>query len=330
LAASEGHYELVQFMLDCKADIHCTDRWGGTPLSDAKRHGHAKIEQLLLRYGAVDTAAAAVPAVPAAAYASASASTSASAAEHGPSEGERMCMAAAKGRLEEIKRLVAGGASVNAADYDRRSALHLAAAEGHDAVVAYLITSGAAVNARDRWGTMPLSDAVRGGHAAAQETLRRAGGTTGHDDHSDHASKFGEKLCHAAARGDLAEIKSLVARGGSVNAADYDGRSALHLAAAEGHDAVVEFLVEEKADVLARDRWGADPLKDAVRSGHRTVQAILLEAGAALPGGGGRMSVDALREEIEVPSERSSELARAESERGTERQIRDKNRVTEG
>ena len=211
-----------------------------------------------------------------------------------------MCMAAAKGRLEEIQRLVAGGASVNAADYDHRSALHLAAAEGHDAVVAYLIASGAAVNAKDRWGTMPLSDAVRGGHAAVQETIRRAGGVTGHDDHSDHASKFGEKMCHAAARGDLAEIKALVARGGSVNAADYDGRSALHLASAEGHDAVVEYLVDEKADVLARDRWGADPLKDAVRSGHRTVQAILLEAGAALPGGGHRQSVDAVREQIEA------------------------------
>jgi glutaminase len=208
-------------------------------------------------------------------------------------------MAASKGRLKEIQRLVAGGASVNAADYDQRSALHLAAAEGHGDVVAFLLSNGAEVNARDRWGTMPLSDAMRGGHVAVQQILRAAGGISGHDDHSDHAAKFGEKLCHAAAEGNLEAIRALVQRGGQVNAADYDGRSALHLASAEGHVEVVRYLVAEKADVHARDRWGADPLKDAVRSGHRPVQELLLQAGGDR---GKRGSIETLQEQIEVRS----------------------------
>ena len=65
-----------------------------------KRHCHAQIQQFLQSLGATDTAAP-----------SAAAAASAPPKEHGPSEGERMCMAAAKGRLEEIQRLVTGGAT---------------------------------------------------------------------------------------------------------------------------------------------------------------------------------------------------------------------------
>lgn len=43
--------------------------------------------------------------------------------------------------------------------------------------------------------------------------------------------------------------------GVDVNAVDYDGRSALHVAAAEGHTEVVRFLLENAgADASLRDR----------------------------------------------------------------------------
>ena len=75
-----------------------------------------------------------------------------------------------------------------------------------------------------------------------QELLRGAGAATDLDG-SDHAQ--GERLCKCAAKGDLASIRKLVSARASVDACDYDRRSALHLAAAEGHVDVVEYLIEQ-------------------------------------------------------------------------------------
>jgi len=64
--------------------------------------------------------------------------------------------------------------------------------------------------------------------------------------------------------------------GHDMNASDYDGRTALHLAAAEGHSDCVTFLLY-KCNVMPdpTDRWGFTPLSEAERFGHKKVAAIL-------------------------------------------------------
>lgn len=56
LAASEGHLAAVQFFIDKNVDINPKDRWGGTPLADAKREGHTKVLALLKRHGGTEKA----------------------------------------------------------------------------------------------------------------------------------------------------------------------------------------------------------------------------------------------------------------------------------
>jgi hypothetical protein len=51
IAASEGHLELCQLLLQKGAKINRSDRWGGSPLDDAYRHRHAHILELLQRHG---------------------------------------------------------------------------------------------------------------------------------------------------------------------------------------------------------------------------------------------------------------------------------------
>ncbi len=83
------------------------------------------------------------------------------------------------------------------------------------------------------------------------------------------------QLIFAASAGDINEVKRIHNEGTSVNDADYDGRTALHLAAAENHLEVVRYLIAHGARTQAKDRWGGTPVTDAKRAGHNEIiQAI--------------------------------------------------------
>jgi len=82
-------------------------------------------------------------------------------------------------------------------------------------------------------------------------------------------------LCWAASTGDFYEVQQLIARGINVNDADYDGRTALHLAASEGHPKIVSYLLSKNANPLAKDRWGNTPIDDAQRNKHQEVIDII-------------------------------------------------------
>ena len=85
-------------------------------------------------------------------------------------------------------------------------------------------------------------------------------------------------LCWAASEGDLGGLKRLLVCGANVNAADYDGRTALHVAASEGRREAVALLLERGAHVAAIDRWGNTPLDDARREAHEAVGDLLGES----------------------------------------------------
>jgi lysophospholipase len=82
-------------------------------------------------------------------------------------------------------------------------------------------------------------------------------------------------LCDAAAAGNRTALARLLHDGVDLNMADYDGRTALHLAAAEGHRATVAWLLRHGADPTAEDRWGRTPRAEAQRGGHASVMHLL-------------------------------------------------------
>ena len=81
-----------------------------------------------------------------------------------------------------------------------------------------------------------------------------------------------------AATGDLNGIATMVSRGVDMNAADYDGRCAIHLAASEGQTDVVRYFIKKKVNLSVVDRWGGTPLDDAKRGDHQDIVNMLVEA----------------------------------------------------
>jgi len=95
-------------------------------------------------------------------------------------------------------------------------------------------------------------------------------------------------LLFAASTGDIGALSSIKESGGDLFAADYDARTALHLAASEGHENAVKFLLDnlpakDSAPLQAKDRWGSTPLDDAVAADSKEC-ITLIESRGGLSG----------------------------------------------
>ncbi|XP_054758960.2 L-asparaginase-like [Lytechinus pictus] len=93
---------------------------------------------------------------------------------------------------------------------------------------------------------------------------------------------FPPLLCAAARNGDLNAIKHMQKAGANLSGADYDGRTALHLAASEGHTEVVRFLLENGCPIYALDRFGNTPFMDSIRNRKLDTIEIIKQCGGHL------------------------------------------------
>lgn len=84
----------------------------------------------------------------------------------------------------------------------------------------------------------------------------------------------------AAGKGDRGAIERLVVEGAALQVADYDQRTALHIAAAEGRERTVTYLVDQGVELDAEDHRGCTPLDDALAHGHAAVAEALEQRGA--------------------------------------------------
>jgi len=166
-------------------------------------------------------------------------------------------------------------ASADSASVDGTTPLHWAAEKGDIETARKLVRGGANVNAANRYGVTPLSLACTNGDAELVEFLLTAGAE------ANLALPGGETPLMTAARtGRAGAVKALIAHGADVNAKESKrGQTALMWAAADGNAEAVQELIKAGADIHARLDTGWTPFLFAVREGRSEVVRVFLKAG---------------------------------------------------
>lgn len=171
LAAANGQLEAVKWLIeDAQVPVNDIDRWNGTGLTDAIRHGHKEVEEYLRSKGFTSR-----PLCPF------DTETSEDAArKYRDNTNLETVLAASLGDVAKLKELEnAGIAQANGGDYDSRTPIHLAAATGRLDAVKFLVeVAGVDVNPVDRFGGTPLTDAQRHEMTDVEAYLRSKGGSS--------------------------------------------------------------------------------------------------------------------------------------------------------
>lgn len=87
-------------------------------------------------------------------------------------------------------------------------------------------------------------------------------------------------VMYAAAHGDVNLLNRYVELGLSLDVADYDHRTALHLACCSDNLEMACYLIDHKVDVCALDRWNRTPLDDAKEYASAELVNLLRDHGA--------------------------------------------------
>ena len=218
--------------------------------------------------------------------------------------------AARSGELEEVGRLVAGGADVEEKDGRSMTALHFAAKGGHQGILRVLLDAGADASASfeatwedvegdpganaatmDPDRLLALHVAAMRGDEGAVRVLLDAGadvavrGRWGHTP-LHHAARLGHRVTARALLDAGADASSNAGGVTPLHAAALEGfwgvaGDPLHYGASRGHEGTVRLLLSAGADVAAIEHFGMTPLHKACgRIGTEGTVVALLDAGA--------------------------------------------------
>jgi ankyrin repeat domain-containing protein 17 len=289
LACAGGHEELVDLLLNRKANIEHRDKKGFTPLILAATAGHEKVVETLINNGA-DLEA-----------------------QSERTKDTPLSLACSGGRYEVVELLLKYGANKEHRNVSDYTPLSLAASGGYVNIIKLLLNHGAEINSRtgSKLGISPLMLAAMNGHTAAVRLLLDMGSDInaqietnrntaltlacfqGRNEvvsllldrkaNVEHRAKTGLTPLMEAASGGYIEVgRVLLDKGADVNAAPVPSSrdTALTIAADKGHLKFVELLLSRGAAVEVKNKKGNSPLWLAANGGHLGVVEALYHAKA--------------------------------------------------
>lgn len=240
IAVEQGWKSIIKLLVEHGAKLNCADKNGRTPALVAMKLGDKKIVQILA----------------------------------GHEGGMTLSVAAYLGDTDATKRLLEGGAKVDAKDAEGQTPLRYAAREGHAEVVELLLAKGANADGKGS-GDTPLLDALWRRHVDVATVLVNHGARI----EGEHSVSRMSPL-HMAAQDGLTElVRLMIAKGARVNARDNAGNTALHYA--PGAD-IAQFLLSNGADVNVKSRSGSTPLHYAAGRGQVDLVQLLIDNRAAI------------------------------------------------
>ncbi|KAL4959687.1 ankyrin repeat-containing domain protein [Aspergillus stella-maris] len=253
-----GHAEIVNRLLQHKADVNLRGEHSCTVLQLAAATGHSDILKRLLECGA---------------------DVNAVTGRYGTA-----LQAAAQGGHGEIVSILVGyeDTDINKRGGEFGTALQAAAAGGHEAIVRQLIQAGADVKGE---GGKP-----KGSRRPAPSSRFYSRWTTlaegWHKDSTrSQCGKYGTSLQAAAASGNVGIVQLLLDHGADPGDIDVYGQTPLHQAACHGHEAVVSLLLEHGANADVEDKTGRSSLLMAASNGWNSIFTLLTRFGAVSESG---------------------------------------------
>ncbi len=205
-----------------------------------------------------------------------------------------LIFAAANGRGDLVKSLIAQGSNVNTKNKEGKTALMYAAYYGYIDIVELIIDEGVDIDARCRINNTALIYASVRGNLQVVNTLINIGADVNYRSPTGFTALMG-----ACQKGQTAVVELLISRGADVNARNdsghfdrsrasnsddpsfynvnqYEsGNTALMSAAKRGYTDIVKLLLSAKADVNAMDHNNNTALKLAYANKHADVIEIL-------------------------------------------------------
>ncbi|XP_065785370.1 ankyrin repeat and SOCS box protein 3 isoform X1 [Muntiacus reevesi] len=182
LAASQGHWKIIQILLEAGADPNATTLEETTPLFLAVENGQMDVLRLLLRYGANVNGSHSMcgwNALHQATFQENAEIIKLLLKKGANKECQDdfgitpLFVAAQYGKLESLRILVSSGANVNCQALDKATPLFIAAQEGHTECVELLLSSGADPDLycnEDNW-QLPIHAAAQMGHTKILDLL---------------------------------------------------------------------------------------------------------------------------------------------------------------
>ncbi|XP_072135807.1 ankyrin repeat domain-containing protein 27 isoform X4 [Mobula birostris] len=156
---------------------------------------------------------------------------------------------------KKLSSITTNGLSVNSANQDGFTPLHVAALHGHFELVSLLLRHGANVNTKNSNNSTPL-------HLACQHSdLQIVKYLLNYNAKLNKKDLYGNTpLLHACLGGYLEIAELLLEHGASVNVANNQGNTALHKAVKGQYEALVHLLVCNGASVSLRNKQQCTPV----------------------------------------------------------------------